>query len=163
MEQCWVVVTIISTCKTSTSKTSTTKVAEEGCCCPSECDISAQLKRQLYICLQAAAEEKAAVSAKEGLEKRAREAESQAQQLADTVEELRLALDRQRASTELRYIFVRLPTQLLSRPIHSSSSRSHPLSPFLHKIYFCDSCRSQLLQGSCERLTAALHSWLSRQ
>lgn len=53
--------------------------------------------------MQAAAEEKAATSAKEGLEKRAREAESQAQQLADTVEELRLALDRQRASTELRY------------------------------------------------------------
>lgn len=53
--------------------------------------------------LQAAAEESAAVSAKEGLEKRAREAESQAQALADTVEELRLTLDRQRASTELRY------------------------------------------------------------
>ena len=43
------------------------------------------------------------MNAKEGLEKRAREAESQAQALADTVEELRLALDRQRASAELRY------------------------------------------------------------
>ena len=53
--------------------------------------------------LQAAAEESAAVSAKEGLEKRAREAESQAQALADTVEQLRLTLNRQRASTELRY------------------------------------------------------------
>lgn len=58
--------------------------------------------------MQAAAEDKAASSAKEGLEKRAREAESQAQALAETVEELRLALDRQRASTELRCTFLYL-------------------------------------------------------
>lgn len=52
---------------------------------------------------QAAGEEKAAASAKEGLGRRAREAEASAQALAETVEELRLTLDRQRASAELRY------------------------------------------------------------
>ena len=51
---------------------------------------------------QAAAEEKAAVGAKEGLARRAREAEATAQALAENVEELRLTLDRQRASAELR-------------------------------------------------------------
>lgn len=51
---------------------------------------------------QAAAEEKAAASAKEGLARRAREAEAAAQALAENVEELRLTLDRQRASAELR-------------------------------------------------------------
>lgn len=54
-------------------------------------------------CAQVVAEEKAAASAKEGLGKRAREAEASAQALAETVEELRLTLDRQRASAELRY------------------------------------------------------------
>jgi len=52
---------------------------------------------------QAAAEEKAAASAKEGLGKRVKEAEASAQALAESVEELRLTLDRQRASAELRY------------------------------------------------------------
>ena len=52
---------------------------------------------------QVAAEEKAAASAKEGLGRRVREAEGTAQALADNVEELRLTLDRQRASAELRY------------------------------------------------------------
>ncbi|KAL3150595.1 hypothetical protein ABBQ32_000402 [Trebouxia sp. C0010 RCD-2024] len=51
---------------------------------------------------QVVAEEKAAASAKEGMGKRAREAEASAQALAETVEELRLTLDRQRASAELR-------------------------------------------------------------
>ena len=53
---------------------------------------------------QAAAEEKAAASAKEGLGKRVKEAEASAQALAESVEELRLTLDRQRASAELRYL-----------------------------------------------------------
>ena len=43
------------------------------------------------------------MSAKEGLGHKLREAESNAQALAETVEELRLMLDRQRASAELRY------------------------------------------------------------
>ena len=60
-----------------------------------------QLKAS-YDILQAAAEERAAVSAKEGLGHKLREAESNAQALAETVEELRLTLDRQRASAELR-------------------------------------------------------------
>ncbi|KAL0034466.1 hypothetical protein WJX79_003740 [Trebouxia sp. C0005] len=51
---------------------------------------------------QAAAEDKAAASAKEGLGKRVKEAEASAQALAESVEELRLTLDRQRASAELR-------------------------------------------------------------
>ena len=52
--------------------------------------------------VQAAAEEKAAASAKEGLGRRVKEAEASAQALVETVEELRLTLERQRASAELR-------------------------------------------------------------
>ncbi len=59
--------------------------------------------------VQAAAEEKAAASAKEGLGRRVKEAEASAQALAETVEELRLTLDRQRASAELRCIACHMP------------------------------------------------------
>ena len=61
-----------------------------------------QPKREVGHVAQEAAEEKAAASAKEGLARRAREAEATAQALAENVEELRLTLDRQRASAELR-------------------------------------------------------------
>ncbi len=61
------------------------------------------LSLQSLLHSQAAAEEKAAASAKEGLGKRVKEAEASSQALAESVEELRLTLDRQRASAELRY------------------------------------------------------------
>ena len=60
-------------------------------------------------CVQAAAEERAAASAKEGLGRRLKEAEATAQALTETTEELRVTLDRQRASAELRYAVLPLP------------------------------------------------------
>lgn len=71
-----------------------------------------------------AAEEKAAASAKEGLGRRVKEAEATAQALAENVEELRLTLDRQRASAELRY-----------SPQHYSGFRFRAQLSFPHKEY----------------------------
>ena len=52
--------------------------------------------------LQAEAEQKAAVSAKEGLQRKLREAEARVESLAETVEELRTGMARQQASADLR-------------------------------------------------------------
>ncbi len=51
---------------------------------------------------QVEAEEKARVSAKEGLGKKLKEAEGRAESLADSVEQLQASLERQRATADLR-------------------------------------------------------------
>ncbi len=48
------------------------------------------------------AEEAARSAAKEGLGRKLREAEAQAESLAETVEELRAGLERQRAAADMR-------------------------------------------------------------
>ena len=63
------------------------------------------------ICLQVEAEEKAAVSAKEGLSKKLRDAEQRAEMLQDQITELEMSLERQRASADARC--VSLPEQHL--------------------------------------------------
>ena len=54
------------------------------------------------ICLQVEAEEKAAVSAKEGLSKKLRDAEQRAEMLQDQITELEMSLERQRAAADAR-------------------------------------------------------------
>lgn len=56
----------------------------------------------LYCGMQAEAEQKAAVSAKEGLQKKLRDAEARVESLAETVEELRSGMARQQAAADLR-------------------------------------------------------------
>lgn len=51
---------------------------------------------------QVEAEEAARAAAKEGLGRRLREAEARAESLAETVDELRAGLDRQRAAADMR-------------------------------------------------------------
>lgn len=51
---------------------------------------------------QVEAEERAASSAKEGMERKLREADSRCEALTDTVQELRMGLERQRAAADLR-------------------------------------------------------------
>ena len=60
----------------------------------------------LQITLQLEAEEKAAVSAKEGLSKKAREAEQRADLLQDQVTELEMSLERQRTAADTRYMAI---------------------------------------------------------
>lgn len=57
------------------------------------------------------AEQRAAANAKEGLKKQVKEAEARAEAMEDTVEELRVGLERQRAAADLRYakILMTLP------------------------------------------------------
>ena len=57
---------------------------------------------QASFALQADAEQKAAVSAKEGLQRKLKEAEARVESLAETVEELRNGLARQQAAADLR-------------------------------------------------------------
>ena len=52
--------------------------------------------------MQVEAERKAAVAAQEGTAKRLRDAESRCESLEETVEELRVAMDRQRAAADMR-------------------------------------------------------------
>jgi len=51
---------------------------------------------------QVEAEKKAAAAAQEGNAKRLRDAEARVESLEETVEELRVAMDRQRAAADLR-------------------------------------------------------------
>ena len=52
--------------------------------------------------MQVEAEQAARATAKEGLGRKLREAEARAESLAETVEELRAGLDRQRAAADYR-------------------------------------------------------------
>ena len=52
--------------------------------------------------VQVEAEKKAAAAAQEGNAKRLRDAEARVESLEETVEELRVAMDRQRAAADLR-------------------------------------------------------------
>ncbi len=69
--------------------------------------------------VQVEAEEAARAAAKEGLGRRLRDAEARAESLAETVDELRAGLDRQRAAADMRSASHFLPSAARSAPCPS--------------------------------------------
>ncbi|KAK9829150.1 hypothetical protein WJX72_004204 [[Myrmecia] bisecta] len=77
---------------------------------------------------QLESEERAASSAKEGLARKVKEAEARAESLAETVEELRLALERQRAAADLREDLLQREIADMERRCQAAEARHEELA-----------------------------------
>ena len=90
------------------------------------------------------AEERAAVSAKEGLSKKLRDAEQRAEMLQDQITELEMSLERQRAAADARC--VSLPEQHLHAMSFWITLRPKPACTIVnrHRVEACPFCRLHL-------------------
>jgi hypothetical protein len=77
-------------------------------------------ERYHWLTVQVEAEQAARAAAKEGLGRKLREAEARVESLAETVEELRAGLDRQRAAADYRSELLPTPAMRLPKQRHGA-------------------------------------------